>query len=102
MPLADYYQRSPEAIETFKKFKEQEGMPQLIALGNKPKWELAQPPFVYTMWGREMTQTVWRDTTGGYPRPVKIVLEYLQSPSSDKAQWKVELVSDYIDGSDRL
>ena len=102
MPLADYYQRSTAGMEMLKQFKEQEMIPTLIELGTRPKWVPAKPPKVYTLYGRELTQTVWRDATGAYPHLVKIVLEYLEGKSSDKAQWKIELVSTYMDDSDRL
>ena len=102
MPLADYYQRSEAGMELLKNFKEQETMPRLMELGGKPKWVPAMPPKVYTQYGRELTQTVWRDTTGGYSAPLKIVMEYFQGASSDKAHWKIEMVSDFMDDSDRL
>jgi hypothetical protein len=102
MPLADYYQRGETGIGMMKHFKEQDIMPRLIDLGMKPKWTLAQPPKVYTQFGRELTQTVWKDTTGSYSQPLKIVMEYIQGDSSDKAQWKIELVSDFVEDSDRV
>lgn len=102
MPLADYYQRSEVGMEMLKNFKEQEAMPSLIEAGSKPKWEPALPPKVYTLYGRELTQTVWRDTTGAYSSLLKIVMEYLPDDRSGNAQWKVELVSDFLDDSNRL
>ncbi|MGV3484360.1 MAG: hypothetical protein ACO1RT_08075 [Planctomycetaceae bacterium] len=102
MPLADYYQRSTAGIDLLKQFKEQEVMPRLIELGTRPQWQPARAPKVYTLYGRELTQTVWRDTTGSYPQLIKIVLEYLPQQSSTTAQWKIELVSDFLDDSDRL
>ena len=102
MPLADYYQRGESAIAVMKQFKEQDLIPQLIELGTKPKWELSRPPKVYTQFGRDMTLTVWKDTTGVFTRPVKVVLEYLQGASSDKAQWKIELVSEFIEDANRV
>lgn len=102
MPLADYYRRGQEAITLLTQFKEQEPIPKLLELGTKPNWEPAGPPKVYQQYGRELTQTIWRDASGGYPNVVKIVLEYLQGDSSDKAHWKVELVSDFLDDSNRL
>ncbi len=102
MPLDDYYERSTAGRDLLKQFMEQDSIPNLIEAGTKPKWELAKPPKVYVFWGRDMTLTVWRDTTGTYPRLYKVVMEYLQGDSSDKAHWKVELVSDYIDDTDRL
>jgi hypothetical protein len=102
MPLADFYKRSEEAVKMLEQFKEQDIIPELIKLGTAPKWEPAKPPKVYTQYGRELTQTVWRDTTGSYNSLVKIVLEYQQPKTSEKAQWKIELVSVFIDDSDRV
>jgi hypothetical protein len=102
MPLADYYQRGEEAISLLNQFKEQEPIPKLITLGTKPQWEPAGPPKVYQLYGRELTQTIWRDATGSYPNVVKVVLEYLNGATPDKAHWKIEMVSDFLDDSDRL
>ncbi len=102
MPLADYYRRSDTAVMMLKQFKDQESMPALIKAGTKPKWELAMPPTVYTRFGRELTRTVWRDTTGTYQSPLKIELEYLPGKDGKEAQWKIDLVSDYMDDSDRV
>lgn len=102
MPLADYYSRGESAIAMMKQFKEQELIPKLIELGTKPKWELSRPPTVYTQFGRELTLTVWKDTTGSFTRPVKVVMEYLPGASSDKAEWKIELVSEFIEDSNRV
>jgi len=102
MPLADYYQRGEEAQNLLKQFREQDVMPALISLGSEPKWELAMPPKVYLQYGRELTQTVWRDASGKHKELVKVVLEYLQGNSDDKAHWKIELVSTFMDDRNRL
>ncbi len=102
MPLTDYYERSDVGAKMMQQFREQDVVPQLIAAGDKPKWVPERPAKVYTLFGRELTQTVWRDTSGVYPRTLKIVLEYIAGRSSKVAQWKIELVSDFIDDSDRV
>ena len=102
MPLADYYQRSETAVTMMKQFKEQDTIPSLIELGTKPNWQLAQPSEVYVQFGRELTQTVWKDTTGNYKQLVKIVMEYLPAAGTEKAQWKIELVSNFFEDKERV
>ncbi len=54
--------------EVLKSFAEQELLPALLKLGDKPKWVLKMPPKVYTLFGRELTQTVWVDERRGLTR----------------------------------
>lgn len=97
VPLKEYYERSEAGRETLKGFAEQELLPALLKLGDKPKWVLKMPPKVFTHYGRELTQTVWVDETGNYTNPVKVQLEYLP-PKADgeRAQWKVDTIGVYM------
>ncbi len=102
MPLKDYYQRSETARGLMDQFREQEFIPELIAAGSQPQWVLDREPHSYTLYGRELTRTVWRDVTGRISALVKVEMEYFGSPRVDSPAWKVELVSTFIDDSDRV
>jgi hypothetical protein len=102
MPLADFYRGNEEAIKALQQFKNQSPVPQLIELGTKVKWTPSLPAKVYTQYGRELTRTVWRDSTGTFTQPVKVILEYIQMPETNQAHWKIDSVSEFIDDSDRL
>lgn len=97
MPLEDYYVRSESAIRTMTEFKEQDPIDKLIKLTKKPQWELAGEPYVYQIYGREMTETIWKDITGAHSERVKVVMELLSDTSLSQPEWRVEMVSGYID-----
>jgi hypothetical protein len=97
MPLEDYYKRSPAAIETMKQFSEQETLKKLREAGNKPKWKLHRSPVVSIRYGREFTETVWKDTTGSVARPIVIEMEYIKDAKTDTANWKVNEVREFFE-----
>jgi hypothetical protein len=97
MALADYYKRSPNAASLMKQLLEQDAISRLIKAGTKPKWELDRPTRTYTMFGREMTETIWKDTTGTFPNLLRVSMEYIHRKDQKQASWKVEMVGDYLE-----
>jgi hypothetical protein len=98
MPLVDYYQRSPAALEIMKQFNEQETLKRIREAGEKPKWELHRPPLVFVRFGREITETVWKDTTGSVAKPIVIEMEYIKDAKTKTANWKVNEVRELFEG----
>jgi hypothetical protein len=98
MSLADYYKRSPAAIESIKQFNEQETLKKLREAGDKPKWELHRPPVVSMRFGRDFTETVWKDTTNTVPKPIVVEMEYIKDEKTHAANWKIHELREFFDG----
>ncbi len=97
VPLKDYYERSEAGQQAIKMLREQETLPKLLELGKRPKWALKMPPKVYTLFGREFTETVWVDESGTFTSPIKLQLEYLPAGGEiENAHWRVETIGIYV------
>jgi hypothetical protein len=102
MSLKEYYTQSEEGRSGMKLFREIEPVEELIAAGDRVRWELAGSPAVYKQNTRQKVRTQWRDQSGAVRQPVAVTLEYLSAADSMPAQWKVDAIDYGIEGASRI
>jgi hypothetical protein len=90
MPLHEYYLHSEDGQRAMTEFRENEAVKDVIRGGQQVRWELAGPPRAYTLNGRDMVDTTWRDLSGTLSNGVRVGLAYLHADGDEPAQWKVE------------
>ncbi len=96
MPLDEYYLQSEDGRRTMSEFRENEVVREVIQAGDRVRWELAAAPRIYTLNGRDLADTIWRDQSGTLAGGVRVGLEYIQSRGKEPAQWKVDACDAYI------
>ncbi len=96
MPLDEYYLHSEDGRRTMSEFRENEAVREVIQAGDKVRWELAAPPGIYTLNGRDMADTFWRDQSGTVSQGVRVRLEYFQARGDEPAQWRIDACEAFI------
>jgi len=96
MPLDEYYLHSEDGRRTMSEFRENEAIREVLQAGDRVRWELAATPRVYTLNGRALADTVWKDQSGAASTDVRVGLEYLPASGDEPAQWKVDACDVYI------
>lgn len=91
MPLHEYYLHSEDGRRTMSEFRENEAVQEVLQAGENARWELTAPPRTYTLNGRDMVDTTWRDLSGTLSKGIRVGLAYLPAEGDEPAQWKIEV-----------
>jgi len=91
MPLDEYYLHSEDGRRTMSEFRENEAVKEVLQAGENARWELTAPPRTYSLNGRDMVDTTWRDLSGTLSKGIRVGLAYLPAEGDEPAQWKIEV-----------
>lgn len=96
MSLVDYY-RSANGLKAIKNLRDNTVIDSLMSNATTRLWKPAKPPVVFSIGGRTMVTTFWRDESSPNAFNISLVMEWIKSDDDTATQWVIDSVDKFSD-----